>query len=117
MGKNPEAYVLSVNLHRRQLSKAQASLVAARIANRGDGGDHRTKFSTELSNKDAADLLKVSECNVDKAKAFLATADTALVKLVEEPGSKLSLDAACKVAELKSQLGWHLRWVFGQVCC
>ncbi len=54
---------------------------------------------------------------VVKAKAFLANAEPALVKLVEEPGSKLSLDAACKVAELKSQLGWHLKLANGQVCC
>jgi hypothetical protein len=59
----------------------------------------------------------VSPKNVEKAKAFLANAEPALVKLVEEPGSKLSLDAACEVAKLKSQLGWQLRWANGQVCC
>lgn len=32
------------------------------------------------------------------AKSFLKKADPALVKMVEEPGSKLSLNAACEVA-------------------
>ena len=64
------------------------------------GGNRKTDQDPNLDLEHAADLLKVSRANAAKAKAFLANADTALVKLVEEPGSKLSLDAACKVAEL-----------------
>lgn len=100
-GKNPEAYVLSVNLHRRQLSKAQASLVAARIADAPQGRPGKDANLRSLD--DAASLLSVSPKNVEKAKSFLANAEPALVKLVEEPGSKLSLDAACKVAELPKE--------------
>lgn len=91
-GSNPEAYVLSVNLHRRQLSKAQAGLVAARIANMPEGNPGN--MSNSISLEDAAKLLGVSRTTAVAAKSLIAKADPELVKLVEAPGSKLSLDAA-----------------------
>lgn len=98
-GLNPEAYVLSVNINRRQLTKAQASLVAARIAGKPEGRPGKNSANL-YSLEEAADLLRVSRRNVAAAKDFLAKADPALVKLVEEAGSKLSLDAAYLVSDL-----------------
>jgi hypothetical protein len=98
-GRNPEAYVLSVNINRRQLTKAQASLVAARIADKPEGRPGKNSANL-YSLEEAADLLRVSRRNVAAAKDFLAKADPALVKLVEEAGSKLSLDAAYLVSDL-----------------
>jgi hypothetical protein len=42
----------------------------------------------------------VSVKNVKKAKSQIDSADPALLKLIEEPGSKLSLDAAVQVAAM-----------------
>jgi hypothetical protein len=89
-------------------------LVAARIADRPWGYQGKTNSFTL---EEAGKLMGVGRDAVVKAKSFLANAEPALVKLVEEPGSKLSLDAACKVAELKLNSRWHLRLANGQVCC
>ena len=98
-GKNPEAFVLSVNINRRQLTKAQASLVAAKIANKPEGRTGKNSANLH-SLEDAADLFGVSRRSVATAKDFLSKADPTLVKLVDEVGSKLSLDAAYLVADL-----------------
>ena len=104
-GTDPHGYVLSVNLHRRQLTKAQASLVGARIADMPEGGNGSNQHKSNslnlgscISQEQAASMLGVSEKNVKKAKAMLETATPELIHLVNMPGSSLSLDAACLVA-------------------
>jgi hypothetical protein len=71
------------------------------------GGDRKSDQNANLrsgiSREQAADFLKVSVKNVEKAKSLIDSADPVLLKLIEEPGSKLSLDAAVQVAKPMSR--------------
>ena len=59
-----------------------------------------------ISAEQAASMFGTSLRNVEKAKAFIETAHPDLVELVQTPGSKVSLDAACLVAtKPKEELG------------
>lgn len=78
-------------------SSATGNQESARIANTKLGDNQHTgsaNLRIQISQEQAADLLKVSVKNVEKAKSLLDSADPALVKLIEETGSKLSSDAA-----------------------
>ena len=94
---------------------AKASVAAAKVANMSRGGDRPSKSDSNfdsanlqngISTEQAASMFGQSARNVHKAKAFIKTAHPDLVELVQAPGSKVSLDAACLVAtKSKEELG------------
>ena len=97
----------------RQLTPAQASVAAAKVANMtlSDAGKKRHESASAnlrevISADQAAAMFGASKRNVRKAKSFIETAHPDLVELVQTPGSKVSLDAACLVAtKPKEELG------------
>jgi ParB-like chromosome segregation protein Spo0J len=92
------AFVVSKNLHRRQMSESQRAIVAGKIANMRQG--ERTDLSPNLgkvSTDNAAKLLNVSTGSVDSAKKVIAKAQPEVVKAVEQ--GNLAVSAAARIAE------------------
>ena len=83
-GKDPLAFVLSANVHRRHLSESQRAMIAARVATMERG---RPKSEAEAGSKkavaDAARELDVSPASVKRAKRVLREAPAAEVEAVE----------------------------------
>lgn len=97
-GKDPVAYVISANLHRRHLNGSQRAMVAARIANLGHGGDRSSGRSAACSQGDAAVLVGTSERSVRSARAVVERAVPEVVRAVER--GALAVDAAVELAKL-----------------
>jgi hypothetical protein len=101
-GDDPLGFVLRKNLHRRQLQTSQRAMIAAKMANLPQGGDHKSDdFKTSndgLKIEDAAKRLNVSEKTVERAKAVLTCGDEELIKAVEK-GTKSVSAAAKQLAE------------------
>lgn len=104
-GADPLAFVVSVNLRRRHLNESQRAMVAARIANLGDGRppDNRANlpgFETAppVSAAKAADMLNVSERSVKAARSVQEHAAPELAAKVE--AGAVSVSAAADVAKL-----------------
>jgi ParB-like chromosome segregation protein Spo0J len=77
-GKDPLAFVLSKNLHRRHLSESQRGMIAARLATNPHGGDRTSEQGANLrlavptlTQDEAAEKLNVSERTVQNAKKVL----------------------------------------------
>lgn len=66
-GGDPLAFVISLNLKRRHLSESQRSMVAAKIANLGEGRPTKTADISAVSQSDAAEMLNVSRGSVQNA--------------------------------------------------
>jgi len=93
-------FVVSANLHRRQLSESQLALVAARIANFGHGGDRRSDqaaCSPLVSQADAGKRVGVSERSVRDAVKVLNEAAPEMVKAVDT--GVLPVSAAAKLVD------------------
>jgi hypothetical protein len=94
---DPLAYVLSHNLHRRHLSTSQRAMVAAKIANLGEG--RPTKITPQIcgvSSKEAAKTLNVSTRSVETAKQVIEHGSKAVQKAVEQ--GKLKVSTAAELA-------------------
>jgi hypothetical protein len=95
---DPLAYVLRKNLHRRQLQTSQRAMIAARMANLKQGGDHKSKdfkaSNDGLKIADIAKILSVSPKTVERAKAVLDNGDEELIEAVES--GKVTASAAAK---------------------
>jgi len=87
---DPVDYVISHNLHRRNLSETQRSVVGAKLANlkRGRPADNPeiSGFTTEAASK----ILNVSESSIEKAKRVIADGSKSLVEMVERDELKVS---------------------------
>ena len=99
---DPLAYVVSLNLHRRQLTNNQRAVIAGRLATMKRGGDHTSDESNSpngelLSRDDAAALLQVTPRSVDRAKSIIKNASADVVKSVES--NELPLSTADKLAK------------------
>jgi len=93
--------VISLNLHRRHLTTSQRAMVAAKLANMPHGGDRRSqsfKRSLEMRESQAADMLKISESSVQRAKEVLEKAPEQVPAI--ESGEKTVGEAA---SELKPE--------------
>lgn len=75
-GKPPEAFVISMNLHRRHLSESQRGVIAAKMATLNHG-QHLTNspdteiYVSEMSQPQAAEMLNVSVATLQNAKTVL----------------------------------------------
>ena len=101
-GNDPLGYVLSLNLSRRHLSESQRAMVAAKIANLGHGqkkGDSRDAqiCASAVTQKEAADSVKVSRRAVQDARKVVAKASPALRKAVER--DEIPVSTAAKLVD------------------
>jgi ParB-like chromosome segregation protein Spo0J len=94
---DPYVYVISKNLHRRQLSDSQRSMVAAKIAVLRKGSNQHASIEAP-SQARAAEMLNVSRANVQRAAQVQAKGVPALVAAVES--GKVKVSAAAAVAKL-----------------
>ena len=101
--KDPIAYVLSANLHRRHLTEGQLGLIGTNVANLRRGGDRSkpTIVGLKTSSKTiaaAAAEVGVSGKTVERARKVKATAVADIVAAVQ--AGTISLSAASEVAKL-----------------
>lgn len=98
-GRDPLAYVLSANLHRRHLDASQRSLIASNVANmrQGERSD-LPSIGGKLSRSDAGKLLNVSEKSVERAAKVITDGVPELVEAVKS--GTISVSAAAVVATL-----------------
>ena len=82
-GKDPLAYVLSANLHRRHLNESQRSMIAAKLATKPSHRPGKSAENTALSQPDAAALLHVDRSTVQHAKKVLDKGIPELIVRVE----------------------------------
>ena len=95
-GADPLAFVVSLNLQRRHLSKSQRAIVAAKIATLKDG--QRSDLVQGLPIGRAAEMLNVGERSVARAKAVLDEGIPELATAIER--GEISVSAAAELARL-----------------
>ncbi|WP_336801461.1 MT-A70 family methyltransferase [Kaistia sp. MMO-174] len=101
-GADPLGYVISKNLHRRQLSTGQRALIAARLATMGQGA--RTDLADpsanlrKVSQEEAARAVGVSDRSVTTARDVLDHGGAELVAAVES--GRIAVSAAADLAAL-----------------
>jgi hypothetical protein len=100
-GKDPIGFVLSINLHRRQLDTSQRSMVAASLANLKVGTNRYSKKEGP-SIEVAAQLLNVGRASVERAKIVLNSGDADLIKSVQT-GEKAVSEAAAEVQQTQEE--------------
>ena len=84
-GKDPLAYVVSKNKHRRHLDKSQWAMIAAKIATARQGERTDLQPSVNLpkvTQSDAAKSVNVSTSLVGQAKAVLDSGNAELIEAV-----------------------------------
>ena len=97
---DPFGYVVSHNLHRRHLTVAQRSMVAAKMATLQRGSNQHTKEDPSIegsSVKEAASMLNVGRASVERAKKVIEHAAPELVKAVEQ--GRVAVSLAAKLVE------------------
>jgi hypothetical protein len=100
-GPDPRRYVVSINVKRRHLNESQRALIAAQLATYTHGGE-RGKASTDaLTQKQAAELLNVSEPSVERASKVIKNGLPALVEAVK--AGKVRVSAAENFAKSDQQ--------------
>lgn len=94
------AFVVSKNLHRRQLTDDQRRMVGARMVNLKAGrpvNDEKSSQFANISRDDAATLMKTDVAGIDRARSVIAHAVTEVVELVDE--GKVTVAAAAEIAQ------------------
>ncbi|HTI78949.1 MAG TPA: MT-A70 family methyltransferase [Acetobacteraceae bacterium] len=98
-GKDPLAYVISANLHRRHLDESQRCMVAAQVATlAGKGRPAKNAPIGAITQDDAASMLNVSRRGVQRAKIVRDKGSPELIEAVEQGDIAVSL--AAKITEL-----------------
>jgi len=97
-GDDPVAYVVSLNLRRRQLKESQRAVVAAKLATLRDGQRKSGAPIGAASQDEAADLLNVGRRTVQRAREVLDQGAPELVQAVAR--GDVSVSAAAEVASL-----------------
>ena len=104
---DPVGFVVSLNLHRRQLSESQRAICAARIANMKAGSrtdlQPRTN-SSEVSNKEAAEKFNVGTTAVKSAKQVIRNGIPELTHKVETGQVRVSTAADIKEHGLREPI-------------
>jgi ParB-like chromosome segregation protein Spo0J len=98
MGDDAELlqFVLSMNLRRRHLDESQRAMVAAKVANLGEGRPKKTSRIQPVSQASAAALLRVGVSSVKAAKQVRTKGAPEVVKAVEE--GRLAVSTAAGLA-------------------
>lgn len=97
-GADLVAFVVSLNLRRRHLDESQRAMVAASLANLGEGRPSATASIEAVSQTNAAQMLNVSRSAVQRAAAVFADGSPELVSAVQD--GLVSVSAATEAAEL-----------------
>jgi hypothetical protein len=97
-GTDPVGFVVSQNLHRRQLNDTQRSIVGARISNVPVGANQHVNLGVPTGK--AAQMLAISRRSIARAKYVLANGDAETLKAVEDGSLSLSTaEARCRQAK------------------
>jgi N6-adenosine-specific RNA methylase IME4 len=108
-GRDPLAFVISHNLHRRHLTESQRASIAARVANMGQGRpsdkganlpllSERATAQSPIPISDAAAMMNVSERSVKTARKVQARGSEELIAAVD--AGVASVSAAGSLADL-----------------
>lgn len=107
-GDDLVSFVVSLNLHRRHLNESQRGMVGAKVAkmkrgnptgaNQYQKGNGRILPVPKVSNRQAAEMLNISQDPVKKGKVVLKQGVPELVQAVES--GEVSVSAAAEVARL-----------------
>lgn len=95
-GIDPVAFAKSKNDARRHLSGGQRAMVAARLANLGEGRPEKTTPIGAVSIDDAAHRMNVSPRSVDRAREVVASAAPEIIAKVDR--GELAVSAAAEIA-------------------
>lgn len=87
------SFVVSLNLNRRHLDTSQRAMVAARLANLGEGRPQKTAEISAVSQTQAATLLSVSPDAIQQGRRVIERATPQLAQLVERGDVAVSLAA------------------------
>jgi hypothetical protein len=98
-GKDPGEFVLSANLHRRQLSESQRAMVAAKLPKLGHGGVRTKSQICDLTQDQRARRFSVSKRTVEHAENVLKNCIPEIVEAVEK--GRLKVSAATALAKKK----------------
>jgi hypothetical protein len=107
--KKALAFVISLNLKRRNLDDTQRSLIAAELAKLPRGGDHgnqhvggKSAAETSPTEEKAAELLNVSEAAIKRAKRLMRGGTAQLKRAVED--KTITLTDAASVTKYADQI-------------
>jgi N6-adenosine-specific RNA methylase IME4 len=89
------AFVVSMNLQRRDLDESQRAMIAAEIANMSHGGNRKTDQGLNLDLETAADMVNVSRASAAMAKKVRDNAEPEVVEAVKS--GELAVSAAAKL--------------------
>lgn len=98
-GDDPLGFVLSRNLHRRNLNESQRALIATKLASLKPGRPRKGATNSGLSTAAAAAAMNVGESTVREAKLVVEQTTPEVVQAVER--GDISLAAARELAELE----------------
>jgi ParB-like chromosome segregation protein Spo0J len=91
------AFVVSMNVHRRHLDESQRAVIAAKIANLGEGRPNETASKEAVSQSDAAALVNVSRSAVQWAATVLREGAPEVVEAVQR--GEMSVAAAAVIVK------------------
>ena len=96
-GVDPTDFVVSLNIHRRNLDKSQLAMVATKIASLRVGANQHVGIPTPSQGK-VADMLGISRELVGQARKVAESGTAELATAVQQ--GKVKLNAALKIVEL-----------------
>jgi N6-adenosine-specific RNA methylase IME4 len=95
---DPLAYVISKNMHRRQLTDDQRRMIAARLVTMSKGRPDLNTANGGISRQRAAEHLAADEAGVERARTVINRAVPEIVAAVDD--RKMSVRAAAEIATL-----------------
>lgn len=111
---DPIGYVLSTNLHRRQLRTSQRAMCAARMANLPRGGDQSTNLLIAYSAEQASELFGVAIGSIIYARKVNREGCAELIALCDDDGESVATACnfidACKDKREQAKIakqGWE----------
>lgn len=97
-GRDPLAFASSTNSARRDLNDTQRAMIAAALANLGEGRPAKTSSIEPVSLERAAERIGCSHAAAKRAKLVLASDSDALIGCCKHEGG-IAISKAAKIAE------------------